>query len=468
MLTYDLAMRGDQPIYVFIYQQIKADILKGLIRTGTKLPSKRVLADHLKISLITVENAYAQLVLEGYVETVEKKGYYVSRLSAMPAVIGSGDNSPPQGAAAATLSPDIDFSSNNICSGKFPFSVWARLLREVLSEKDARLLEAAPFNGAYELRLAIADYLRQFRGMQISPEQVIIGAGTEYLYSLIIQLLGRHSIYAIENPGYSKIAKVYTSNDVAYRSINLDDHGLSVTGLWASDANIVHISPSHHYPTGIVMPVGRRQEILKWASEREDRFIIEDDYDSEFRFAGRPVPTLQSIDSNQKVIYLNTFSKSIAPSIRISYMILPPPLLSRFRIGLGFYACTVSSFEQLTLAKFIAKGYFERHLNRMRNYYRKLRDQVINTIVNSAHGKKIKILEEDSGLHFLLKVSTRSSDRELVEKARLGGIRISCLSEYYREENQDDSRTIMINYSGLDYNLAAEAIRQLLEIIEEN
>lgn len=465
MLTYDLSERGDQPIYAFIYQKIRDDILRGSLAAGSKLPSKRALAEHMKVSLITIENAYAQLILEGYIEAIEKKGYFASRLSEMPNPLKPVESYQSQNSETTASSVTFDFSSNIICSGKFPFSIWARLLREVVSEKDARLLEATPYNGAFELRQAIADYLHQFRGMAVSPDQIMIGAGSEYLYSLMIQLLGRQSIYAIENPGYSKIFKVYRSNGVTCRSIKLDDCGLSIAGLSDSDANIVHISPSHHYPTGIVMPVGRRQEILRWAGERDDRFIIEDDYDSEFRFAGRPIPTLQSIDVNQKVIYVNTFSKSIAPSIRIGYMILPPQLMAKFRTELGFYACTVSSFEQLTLARFIRLGFYERHLNRMRKHYRILRDQIIKTIQKCGVSDKITILEEDAGLHFLLKIKTKSSDLELVNQAWSQGIRISCLSEYEHGCTRTDSGTIVINYSGLDFDHASDAVKTLLSYI---
>ena len=222
--------------------------------------------------------------------------------------------------------------------------------------------------------------------MNVDSGQIIVGAGTEFLYSLLIQLLGREKCYAVEDPGYSKIAEIYRSHQVDLRQVGLDEKGLSTRLLRRQEADIVHLSPSHHYPTGIVMPIGRRQELLRWAEEQEGRWILEDDYDSEFRFVGRPIPTLFSIDEAQRVIYLNTFSKTIAPSIRISYMILPPRLMEVYREKLGFYACTVSGFEQYTLAKFMAQGRYEQHLSRMKARYRQKRDAVIAMLQRQSAG----------------------------------------------------------------------------------
>ena len=263
-----------------------------------------------------------------------------------------------------------DFISNRTNHENFPFSVWAKLVREMVSGESATLLQPPPVGGIPELRKAIADHLYAFRGIGVSPEQIIIGAGTEYLYGLLIQLFGNTAIYAIEDPGYAKISKIYESHGVRVRHIPMDENGIRTEVLEASASDILHLSPSHHYPTGIVTSISRRYELLGWASKSEKRYIIEDDYDSEFRLLGRPIPALQSIDVMDKVIYMNTFSKSLSSTIRISYMVLPEKLLKMFYAKLGFYSCTVSNFEQYTLARFISGGYFEKHINRMRNYYR--------------------------------------------------------------------------------------------------
>ena len=298
--------------------------------------------------------------------------------------------------------------------------------------------------------------------MNVTEDQIIIGAGTEYLYGLLIQLLGQDKKYALEDPGYVKMAKVYQSHLVSIAYIPMDEGGIQVDALRSSGADILHVSPSHHYPTGVTTPIGRRYELLGWANERDDRYIIEDDYDCEFRLAGRPIPSLQSIDRLDKVIYMNTFTKSLASTIRISYMVLPKRLLARFQERLGFYACTVSNFEQYTLAEFIHKGYFEKHINRMRNYYRGKRDALLKAISQNPLSEKVHIHEADAGLHFLVQIDTALSDQELISRAAACGIRLSCLSQYYhasQEEPDSDPvnqmqepirHAVLVNYSGLE------------------
>lgn len=462
MLTCNFENRGKAPLYSVLYRSIREDILKGKLKPDEKLPSKRSLAQHLKISVVTVENAYAQLVLEGYVYSKEKKGYFVCSVQELKP-------NPPKN--APTIHENVnesreyfgDFRTNKICSERFPFSIWAKLMREVLSEEDKALLEATPYNGVFELRSAIAEYLYRFRGMSVSPDQILIGAGTEYLYSMIIRLIGEDNVFALENPGYKKIAKIYNSNGAKCEFISMDNKGLSIGELENSKANVVHISPAHHFPTGIVIPIGRRYELLNWANQKDGRYIIEDDYDSEFRFSGRPVQTLQSIDVSQKVIYINTFAKTIAPSMRISYMILPQHLMDIYNKKLSFFSCTVPSFEQYTLAKFISKGFFEQHINRMRTFYKNQRDLVIRTLKSSSINNKITILEEYAGLHFLIKLETDKSDDEIVKMASDAGIKISCLSEYFYNQDMKRSGTIIINYSGI----SSERIKESVEILSD-
>ena len=462
MLTY--RFESNLPLYDSLYKNIKADILQGKLKGNQKLPSKRNLAQHLKISVVTVENAYAQLILEGYIYSIEKKGYFVCALEQTNARFCQIEKINYQSTKNSNDGFYLDFASNSICSEKFPFTIWSKLMREVLLEHNTQLLDVVTYNGVEELRTAIAEYLYYFRGISVSANQIIVGAGTEYLYSLLIQLFGRKKIFAIENPGYRKIAQIYHFNDVKCEFIDLDQNGISISKLKESQAEIVHISPAHHYPTGIVMPIKRRQEILKWADEKNDRYIIEDDFDSEFRFVGRPIPTLQSIDKNEKVIYMNTFSKTIAPSIRISYMVLPYHLVEKFNDNLNFYSCTVPSFEQYALAKFISKGYFERHINRMRNYYKKHRDTIIQSIKDSPFGEKVTIHEENAGLHFLLAIQTQIADSELKQMAFEKDIKLSFLSEYYLTENSNINHIIVLNYSGVNSNKIKESVTRLSEL----
>ncbi len=461
MLTYSIEKHTGESMYEQLYRAIKQDILQGTLAAGEKLPSKRTLAEHLEVSVITVKTAYEQLVAEGYIYGIEKKGYYVSTVERpLPAINQK-----------STLKPEeekkyfLDFVTNSISAEYFPFTVWAKLMRQTILDQDKGLLEPTPYNGAQVLRQAIADYLHQFRGMTVDPEQIVVGAGTEFLYHLLIELLGREKCYAVENPGYSKIAKIYESNRVTLRQIGLDDAGLSAQELRKSAADVVHISPSHHYPTGIVMPIGRRQELLRWASEQEGRYILEDDYDSEFRFVGRPIPTMFSTDKHECVIYLNTFSKTIAPSIRISYMILPQHLLAAYRERLGFYACTVSSFEQHTLAAFMAQGRYEQHLSRMKKRYHQKRDVVIKVIRQGL--PMAEIMEQDAGLHFLVRLNTALPDGILRQRAAEQGLRLALLSDYYNEPQKAQQHILVVNYSGIDLDHLEEGLNRLADVMKE-
>ena len=466
MLTYSFENKGKDSLYEFLYKSIKNDILSGKLRNGERLPSKRVLAEHLSISTITVENAYNQLVAEGYIYSKPKSGFYVSPI--ISPKIHVSDNRYMYSAEKEAEPSDLykaDFAGNAAAQESFPFVTWAKLMRQTMADKREELILNSPSIGVSELRLAISEYLFQFRGMSADPECIIIGAGTEYLYSLIIQLLGREKKYALEDPGYKKIAQIYKANNVNFECIPIDSQGISNSELSDSSAEVLHISPTHHFPTGIVTPVSRRYELLAWAQENEGRYIIEDDYDSEFRFSGKPIPSLQSIDTLGKVIYINTFSKSLASTIRISYMVLPKALMERYKKELSFYSCTVSTFEQYTLAAFIRQGYFEKHINRMRNYYRAQRDKVMTAIKNHPLYSRVKIKEEDSGLHFLMEIDTALSDSELISAAKEKGVNLSCLSHYYHNPATAPEHTLIINYSSLSKDNIEKSVEMLFDII---
>ena len=461
MLTYTLDKGAGVSLYEQLYRCVKEDILSGRLAAGEKLPSKRALAAHLEISVITVKNAYEQLMAEGYLSGVEKRGYFVS--SVLPPVTAAPPA--PQETAAEPEERQwfLDLVTNSIDAEDFPFTVWARLMRQTILERGTGLLHSTPPQGAWALRRAIAAHLRQFRGMDAGAEQIIVGAGTEVLYTLLVQLFGRERIYGVEDPGYGKIARIYRSNGAAV-AIPLDDAGLSAEELRRSGADVVHISPSHHYPTGRVMPITRRQELLHWAQERPERIMLEDDYDSEFRFVGRPIPTLFSIDGGEQVVYLNTFSKTIAPSIRISFMVLPRHLLADFQEKLGFYACTVSAFEQYTLASFLSGGYYEKHLSRMRKHYRQKRDAVIGAVRQSPLADRATITEEDAGLHFLLRLDGAPPDDVLRREAEAQGVRLAMLSDYYQQPEDAPPHVLVVNYTGIDIERLPAALERLAEL----
>jgi len=325
-----------------------------------------------------------------------------------------------------------------------------------------QLLLPMPNQGILELRQAISHHLAAFRGLHAPPENILIGAGTDFLYNILIQLLGRDLIYAVEEPGYGKIRKIYAAGGVECVSAAMDGSGVMPGSL--GNARVLHISPSHHFPTGLVTPVSRRAELLAWARETGS-YIIEDDYDSEFRFDAHPMPAMQSMDPGGRVIYMNSFSKTLAPSIRISYMVLPEGLMAQFREKLGFYGCTVPSFEQYTLARFLSRGHFEKHINRMRKFYRARRNRVIGMLKTCAFAGKLTILEQDAGLHFLLQVDTGLSDRELTDRLLDAGIKIHSLSHYYHGSYRD-SHMLVVNYAQLEEEALAVALETLAKPIQ--
>ena len=454
MLTYELKKQPGVPLYEALYRCIRGDILSGALAAGEKLPSKRALAANLEVSKITVETAYNQLLSEGYIRSQEKVGYFVEKVE-RHAVISPRDVSAEETVAREPL---LDLSGNG--TEHFPFSVWTRLQREVMLDYGEKLLAPMPNRGIPELRRAIADHLSAFRGMHVDPENILIGAGTDFLYNLLIQLLGRDKTYAVEEPGYGKIRKIYAAAGVTAVSAPMDSRGVLPEALEGAD--VLHCSPSHHYPSGLVTPVSRRMELLNWA--KRGNWIIEDDYDSEFRFDAHPKPAMMSLDGAGRVIYMNTFSKSLAPSIRISYMVLPGDLMKQFQQRLGFYSCTVPSFEQHTLARFLSRGYFEKHINRMRKFYKNRRNKVVSLLETCAFSDRLTILEQDAGLHFLVKVETAYSDRELVTRLEEAGIRVRALSEYYHQE-QKDRHCLVVNYSGLKEDALAEALERLVGVM---
>ena len=452
MVTYELKKSPGVPLYEALYRCIREDILTGKLKPGDKLPSKRALAQNLEVSKITVETAYSQLLSEGYLRSEEKVGYFVEKVERRQV------REPAQ-----PLTPDasqkpwlLDLTENG--TEQFPFSVWMKLQREVMLDYGQTLLRPLPNRGVAELRRAIAGHLAQFRGMYVDPENILIGAGTDFLYNLLMQLLGREKIYAVEEPGYGKIRRIYAAGGVRCVSAPMDDQGVIPAALESAD--VLHFSPSHHFPTGLVTPVSRRMALLDWAGD--SRWIIEDDYDSEFRFDAHPMPAMQALDGNGRVIYMNTFTKTLAPSIRISYMVLPPALMGQFQQRLGFYSCTVPSFEQYTLARFLSRGYFEKHINRMRKSYKNRRNTVISLLESCPFADKLTIQEQDAGLHFLLKVDTALRDTELTDRLAGAGIRVQALSEFYHDSNEDQ-RCLVINYSGVQ----EETLEQALEAIKD-
>lgn len=437
MLTYQL---DDKNKYYSLYRLIRADILGGNLKAGEKLPGKRSLAAHLAVSVITVQTAYEQLLAEGYILSEERKGYFVADVGR------GGATSPPAEADCPEESKSyaLNLSGGRAPAKLFPFSVWAKLMRRTLSDEAEHLLERVPCDGDAALKRAIAAYLYRFRGFSVQPRYVVVGAGAEYLYGVIVQLLGRERPYAVENPGYGRVPRTYKLNGASCAFVTVDDKGVDPDEVEKSGACALHVSPSHQYPTGAVTPVSRRARILSWA-ERTDAYIIEDDYDSEFRLSGKPLQPMAGMNAD-RVIYINTFSKTLAPSMRLGYMVLPPKLYGRYLALYGDSANVVPLFEQKTLAAMLDGGYFERHVNRMKNYYRGVRAALLEKI-NGLPVRK-QVTDTGGGPHLTVRIEG-CTDGQIKEWAEERGVKIKCLSDYLFAPCNGVDGVAVINYSGL-------------------
>lgn len=458
MQTYTLDRSGASPLYEQLYRALKADILSGALPGGSRLPSGRALAEHLGLSRVTVETAYAQLLAEGYLTSRPRAGYFVEQLTPqeLPPRVSEPEAQPPEPETAQSRSAQL-----------FPFSVWARLMRGVLLDRRQELLRPAPDAGLPALRQAVAAELYRQRGVHVSPEQVYIGAGAEYFYNLLIQFFGHGRVYALENPGHRKIARVYQANQVAVRPIGMDADGVIPELLEQSGAEVLHISPSHHYPTGTVTPITRRQALMRWLTAQPGRYLIEDDYDSEFRFSGLPIPTIQSMDRSGRVIYMNTFSRTISPSLRISYMILPRTLLPQWQAAMGFYSCTVPSFEQMTLTRFLAEGYFEKHLSRMKKHYRAVRAQLFSVLHTPQAVRQCAVHDTDAGLHLVLELKNAPEPEALRALLRKSGLPDALLSDFFLDAPSPQAqKSIVLGYADAEPAQLEAALTALFTRLE--
>lgn len=466
--TFKLDGETGEPLYKQLYSYLLREICRGNLKENEKLPSKRELSAHLHISQNTIDTAYQMLVSEGYVTARARSGFYVCRLDyqGIGTLFSEPDFHAPGERDSKKADSEIyeyDFSTNTVDTEAFPYATWLKLTKEVMTS-NPELLHHGDARGDECLRVALTKYLHEFRGIHCSPEQLIIGAGMEYLLGLVAELLDDNSVFALEDPGYYKVYGILKNCGRKINGISLDENGILPQKLNWSNSDVVYITPSHQFPTGTVMPAGRRMEILNWANREEGRYIIEDDYDSEFRFNGRPIPSLQGMDTNDKVLYIGTFSRSIAPSVRIAYLVLPRPLSERYRQSFGFYSSTVSRFEQHTLYRFIENGHYGRHINRMRSLYKKRKDALVSALKASELGDKIKISGENAGLHFLMQVNNGMTEAELVEAARRHGVCIKGLSAYKLSEDVYlPDNTVTVGYSALRQNQIEGAVKRLCE-----
>lgn len=467
-LAIELKADSGKCLYLQIYEYIRNEIRTGKLLRNEKLPSTRSLAEYLQVARSTVDLAYSQLLAEGYIISKPCKGYFVCKVddllnlsmkqsAAKRAVI---DQSYLELKTEKEAQVKFDFSPHAISMKSFPFATWKKITREIMVDANSEMFGLGDAQGDYELRVTISKYLHSSRGVNCLPEQIIIGAGTDYLLMLLEKILGRHIPIAMENPTYKRAYRVFQSFAYEIKTLPMDEDGICVEALKRSGARVAYIMPSHQYPTGNVMPIGRRIELLKWAEKEEGRYLIEDDYDSEFRYKGKPVPALQASDVAGKVIYMGTFSKSIAPAIRVGYMVLPNTLLKKYKENCGFYASTVSRIDQRILNEFIRDGYFERYLNKMRKIYKEKHDFLLEQLRGIEH--VFRISGENAGLHILLTSQKKVAEQDLIEAASEKGVKVYGLSDaMFGGTVQKYQNTIMLGYGALSMEEIHEGITLL-------
>ena len=437
---------NQEPLYVQIYQQIKQQIRNGTLPENYQLPSKRQLAAQMHISVNTVSAAYSQLVSEGFLTAKPQKGFFVCHLDELIQT-ETAEEKPKQSVSTAP-SLLVDFSINDVARDKFPFQAWRKAMNKCFNEYDPGLLTSTPPQGDYKLRQAIARYVYQARGVSCTAEQVIVGAGNDNLLQMLSYILDSSCTIGMENPVYHKAMHFFQRMGHRVESFPIDSHGLQVEPLEQYDNIAIYVTPSHQFPLGITMPVSRRIKQLNWTQEGSKRYIIEDDYDSEFRYNSRPVPALQSLDRNSRVIYLGTFSKSIAPSLRISYMVLPRPLLHQYQEQYLSFQSAVSRFEQEVLHEFIISGHFETHLNKMRKLYRTRGQELIQAL--AVFGDAIQISGEGAGLYLTVQLKNGLSETEMCQKAEKNGVKVYPISPYFNGEVPEEHQSkVLLGFGAL-------------------
>ena len=464
-ITPILDSKKNNPLYIQLSNYIKQEILAGKIKPNEKLPSKRSLAKYLELSLNTIQAAYDQLCAEGYVASKPRKGLYVVELEE--------ELCPPQTQSKIIVNNDvqeldnikIDFNSGKVDLEQFPYSIWRKITIESLYKDQNEVFNIGNPKGELQLREEIVKYLFSSRGVKCSAEQIVIGAGTQVLIGLLCLLISKDHIYAMEEPGFHRARVAFEDLGVKLRSISLDEDGIEINELINSGATVAYVTPSHQFPYGMVMPITRRMELLKWALEK-DGYIIEDDYDSEYRYKGKPIPSLQGLDTNGNVIYLGTFSKSLIPSIRISYLVLPSKLLSKYDEHFSIYKQTVSRLHQHTLSRFMNEGHWFNHLNKMRTLYRKKQNILIQAI-KTYLGEYVEIIGEKSGLHLVLKVKNGMTEEELTCSAMNVGVKVYPLTTYFANPLEGQDSQVLLGFGGLSETEIEEGVRLLGNIWSE-
>ncbi|MEW6711563.1 MAG: PLP-dependent aminotransferase family protein [Candidatus Riflebacteria bacterium] len=459
-ITVKWLSNSDLPLYQQLYHHFKTEISSGRLSFGTRLPSKKQLETSLNVSQTTIETAYSQLQAEGYIESVARRGFFVAARDELSEFAKAEPINREKEGKPIPVKWTFDFSPGQIDTTGFPFQQWRKLYRQAIDFDNRHQLMLGCATGEPELREQIRKYLYESRGVVCQANQIIIGAGIEQLLPQLVILLGPKTVFGIENPGYPLTRHVLDSYQRVSILIDVDDEGADVNHLETTSISTMYVTPSHQFPIGSIMSVNRRVRLLNWAARKVERYIIEDDYDSEFRYFGRPIPSLYSMSEGQKVIYLSTFSKSLMPSLRIGYMVLPPQLLERYRKEFSHYASCVSRIDQNILASFMDSCGFARHLNKMRNSYRKKVEIILNKLNET--DRTFNISGETAGLHMLLNFPETTCEKSLIEAAASQGIRVCGLSRFYHEAAETQKPGIVLGFGNLSEDELSEGLHSLL------
>lgn len=459
---------GSQYKYKQIYKGIKNRILEGELKANEKLPSKRELANHLRISVNSVTNAYEQLLAEGYIYSTERKGYYVENIVQFSSKENLMNSTLPE-----DLKEQIDdkkgwlsFSHMTSDISKFPFDMWINSQQKAINNHQSELSEISHPQGPYAIRKTISRLIELNRGVICEPEQIVIAPGTQPLIQQLMSTQNSDTIIAIEDPGYSRLFTLLKKMKLNVQPIRIDDDGMNIKKVESSGAKFVVVTPSHQFPTGKIMPISRRIELLNWATQSEERYIIEDDYDSEFKYKTDNIPSLQSLDRNNRVIYTGTFSKTLLPSFRISYMVLPPTILRKYKQQNADLIHSVNTLSLYTLHYFIEDGEYGRHLKRMNHHYETKRG-LLTAKVLKRFGNRVHIEDIPAGLHFFATFQTRRSYNEIEKLANYEKLEIYTLKRFILKNGFDNKneKSLAIGFASIDIENIDEAVERLFRII---
>ena len=449
------------PLYIQLYNYFKTEIEENRLKQGEKLPSIRGLAKSLSISKITVEKAYQQLVSEGYIENCDRSRYTVNKLDGFidKPIMPLSDNLLENPITIQNNSILYDFSSGEMDIDGFDFSLWKRYISKAFLHKE-RLVSYGNIKGEIELRTEISKYIQKSRGVYTHPSQIIIGAGVQNLLSILCSILKlEHNSIAFEEPGFKNGRRIFADNAFTIKPIKMKQDGIDMEELAASGETLVYVSPSHQFPTGYIMPIRRRNQLLHWAKQNNGT-IIEDDYDSEFRYYGRPIPALKGLDTGKNVVYLGSLSKIIPPSIRISYMVLPDNFLDSYQRKSSLYNQAASTIEQLALAQFMSDGHLERQIRKLRKLYHE-KSRLFFDAIKNILGDAVEVKENESGLHTILTVKSNLQARQLVERALKHGCRVAPVEDYYWEVAPEKLPQIILYFSKIPSDEMKNAIQCL-------